>query len=127
MIRINRNPGAKVIVRQITTEISPENGWVKLKKVSGIIVENKGYEQYWHTCSGGRTYVNKHIIKNDCYKTYAIKLDNNVVDIEGNNIVVVREFDLTFLDRIKIPLKPITEKQYLNAKKIIKRYEEQLN
>ena len=123
MIRINRNAGAKVQVREITVEINPKVKWRKLKKVTGVIVENEGYEHYYHTCSGGYTYVTKHLIKNDCYKTYAIKLDNNVKDIEGNNIIVVREFDIKFLERIEVQKKPVTEKAYLNAKKVIERYE----
>jgi hypothetical protein len=125
MIRINRNIGAKVQVREITVEINPVVKWKKLKKVTGIIVENEGYEHYYHTCSGGYTYVTKHLIKNDCYKTYAIKLDNNVKDIEGNNVIVVREFDLKFLEQIEVSRKPVTEKAYLNAKKVIERYEKE--
>jgi len=35
----------------------------------------------------------------------------------------VREFDLNFLERIEIPKKPVSEKAYLNAKKVIERYE----
>ena len=123
MIQINRNAGAKVQVREITVEINQKVKWRKLKKVTGVIVENEGYEHYYHTCSGGYTYVTKHLIKNDCYKTYAIKLDNNVKDIEGNNIIVVREFDIKFLERIELQRKPVTEKAYLNAKKVIERYE----
>lgn len=123
MIRINKNIGAKVQVREITVEINPKVKWKKLKKVTGVIVENKGYEHYYHTCSGGYTYVTKHLIKNDCYANYAIKLDDNVKDIEGNNIIVVREFDLKFLERIEIRKKPVSEKTYLNAKKVIERYE----
>ena len=67
--RINRNIGAKVQVREVTVEINPEVKRKKLKKVTGVIVENNSYEHYYHTCSGGYTYVNKHLIKNDCYKT----------------------------------------------------------
>jgi len=123
MKRINKNIGAKVQVREITVEINPQVKWKKLKKVTGVIVENDGYEHYYHTCSGGYTYVTKHLIKNDCYKTYAIKLDNNVKDIEGNNIIVVREFDTKFLERIEVPKKKVTEKDYFNAKNVIERYE----
>jgi len=123
MKRINKNIGAKVQIREITVEINPEVKWKKLKKVTGVIVENKNYEQYYHTCSGKYTYVNKHLIKNDCYPTFAIKLDNNVKDIEGNNVIVVREFDIKFLERIEIQKKPVSEKAYFNAKKVIERYE----
>ena len=123
MKRINKNIGAKVQVREITVEINPEVKWRELKKVTGVIVENEGYEHYYHTCSGGHTYVKKHLIKNDCFPTFAIKLDNNVKDIEGNNVIVVREFDLKFLEQIEIQKKPVSEKTYLNAKKVIERYE----
>lgn len=119
----NKNIGAKVLVKEITVEINPEVKWKKLKKVTGVIVENEGYEHYYHTCSGDYTHVYKQLIKNDCYSNFAIKLDNDVKDIEGNNIIVVREFEIKFLERIEIPKKPVSEKAYLNAKKIIERYE----
>ena len=123
MKRINRNIGAKVEVREVNIAINPKDKWKNLKKVKGTIVKNEGYEQYYLTCSGAYTHVNKHIIKNDCYSTYAIKLDNGVTDVLGNNIIVVREYDLKFLERIEIGRKPVTEKAYRNAKKIIERYE----
>lgn len=123
MKRINRNIGAKVEVREVTIAINPKDKWKNLKRVKGTIVKNEGYEQYYVTCSGGYTHVNKHIIEDDCYPTYAIKLDNGITDVLGNNIIVVREHDLKFLERIEIQRKPVTEKAYLNAKKIIERYE----
>ena len=126
MKRINKNIGAKVHVRELTVEINPEVKWRKLKKVTGVVVENEGYEQYYHTCSGGHTYVTKHLIKNDCFTTFAIKLDDNVKDVEGNNVIVVRLFDLKFLERIEVQRKPVGEKAYLNAKKTIERYEAQI-
>ena len=122
MMRKNKNIGAKVEVREITVEINLKVKWRTLKKVTGVIIENKDYEHYYHTCSGGHTYVTKHLITNDAYPTFAIKLDNNVKDIEGNNIIVVKEFDIKFLERIEIKKPPVTEKQYLNAKKVIERY-----
>jgi len=123
MKRINRNIGARVLVTSVNTSINPVDGWKSLKNVPGTIVENKGYEHYYHTSSGGYTHVRKHIIENDCYPTFAIKLDNNLKDVEGNNIIVVREFKLKFLDRVEILPKPVSEKAYLNAKKLTKRYE----
>lgn len=124
MIRINRNVGAKVQIREITVAINPEVKWKKLKKVTGVIVENIGYEHYYHVCSGAYTYVRKCLIDRDAaYNTYAVKLDNNVKDIEGNNIIVVREFDIKFLERIDVPNKPVSEKAYLKAKETIARYE----
>lgn len=123
MKRINKNIGAKVQVREITVEINPQVKWKKLKKVTGVIVENEGYEHYYHTCSGGYTHVSKHLIENDYYPNFAIKLDNNVKDIEGNNVIVSKEFEMKFLERIEIPKKPVSEKAYLNAKKVIDRYE----
>lgn len=123
MIQINKNIGAKVLVKEITVEINPEVKWKTLENVAGVIVEDEGYEQYYHTSSGGYTEAYKHLIKNDSFPTYAIKLDDNVKDIEGNNVIVVREFELKFLERIEIPKKLVSEKAYLNAKKVIERYE----
>jgi hypothetical protein len=124
MKRINRNIGAKVEVREIDVEINPKVKWKKLKKVTGIIVEKKEeYEQYYHSCTGAYTYVRKHLIKNDCFPTLAVKLDNDITDVEGNNIIIVRESYIKFLERIEIPRKPVSEKAYLNAKKTIERYE----
>jgi hypothetical protein len=125
MKRKNKNIGGRVQVREITTEINPDVKWKRLKNVKGTIVENKGHEHYYHSCSGGYNYVTKHIIEDCAFKTFAIKLDDGIKDIEGNNIVVVVEYNLKFLDRIEIKRKPITEKQYLNAKKIIERYEKE--
>lgn len=123
MKRINKNIGAKVQVREVTVEINPKVKWKKLKNVTGVIVKNDGYEHYYHTCGGGYTYVSKHLIK-DCYSpVFAIKLDNNIKDIEGNNIIVARDFDIKFMERIEVQKKPVSEKAYLNAKKIIERYE----
>lgn len=123
MVRINRNIGAKVEVREVLVEINPKVKWKKLKKVTGTIVEREGHEQYYHTSCGANKSINKFLITDDIFKTYAIKLDNNITDIEGNNIIVVREFDLKFLDRIEVKRKPVTKKQYENAKKLIERYE----
>jgi len=120
---INKNIGAKVQIREIIVELNPKVKWKRLKKVTGVIVENKGYEHYYHTCSGGYTHINKHLIKNDCYPNFAIKLDDNVKDIEGNNIIIVREFGIKFLERVEILKRPVSEKAYLNAKKVIERYE----
>lgn len=122
MIRINRNVGARVKVNKVLVEISPEVGWRYLKNIEGVIVENTGFERYWHTCSGGRTHITKHIIEHDFGKTYAVKLNNDIVDIEGNNIIVFDENNLKFLDRIEVQRKPVSYKNYLNALKIVERY-----
>jgi hypothetical protein len=129
-MRKNKGVGGRVIVKKLLVEISPLVGWRYLKNVQGVIVERGEHEQYSHTSTGGGTHPTKHIIKNDGWNPLAIKLDDGVVDIEGNNIVVEREWDLKFLDYLppkepKEP-KPIAEKQYLNAKKIIERYESQI-
>lgn len=123
----NKGIGAKVIVKEITLRINPKEKWVLGKNLPGTIVENKGYEQYYHTCSGGHTHVSKHLITNDCFKTYAVKLDNNVVDIEGNNIIVVRDFNLKFVETVERKEKTITEEQYQRALKIIDKYKQQNN
>ncbi len=122
----NKNVGARVIVKKLLVEISPKVKWRYLKNVPGVIVERGDHEQYYHTCSGGQTHVTKHIIDRDIFDTYAIKLDDGVVDIEGNNIVVERYFKLKFLEDLPPrELKPVTEKQYLAAKRVIERYEAQ--
>jgi len=125
MVKINRNVGARVIVKSVLVEINPKVKIRKLKNVQGTIVERGDHEQYYHTCSGGYTYVWKNLIKKDVYNNYAIKLDNGVVDIENNNIIVVREIELKFLDRLPVAVKFITKKQYDNALKLIKLYEKQ--
>ena len=122
----NKNIGARVSIKKLLVEISPKVKWRHLKNVTGIITERGSHEHYYHTCSGGHTYVNKHVIENDCYPNYAIKLDDDIVDIEGNNIVVIREWSLKFLDVLPPrELKPITEARYLAAKRLIERYEKQ--
>jgi len=120
----NKNVGARVIVDKITIAINPKDKWKYLRKLTGVIVENKNYEQYYHSCSGGYTYTKKHIIKDDCFKTFAVKLDNNIVDIEGNNIIIVREFDLKFIDFLD-NVKIISKKEYNNALKLVDEYEKQ--
>jgi len=122
----NKNVGARVIIKSVLVEISPKlKEWRYLKNVHGVIVDRGDHEQYWHTSSGGHTHVIKYLIENDCYKNFAIKMDDGVVDIEGNNIIVKREFYLKFLDTIVPVKKSITEKQYLKAKEIIQKYESQ--
>lgn len=119
----NKQVGAKVIVDEITVTINPSVGWKTSKRVPGTIVPMKPeYEQYYHTCSGGHTHVRKHIIKDDAYKTYAIKLDNNVTDIEWNNIIVVREWDLKFLERLPDSYKQVSKVEYNKAMKLIEKY-----
>ena len=126
-MKINKNIGARVEVRKLLIDINPKDKFKYLKKVTGVIVENEGYQQYWYTSDGIYKIHSKHIIKDDCYPTFAIKLDDGIFDIAGNNIVVIREMDLKFLDRIEKTITPITEKQYLNAQKIIERYKKENN
>jgi hypothetical protein len=123
MKKINKNIGAKVLVREVTVDINPKVKWKCLKNVPGTIVENLNYEFYYHTCSGAYTYIVKHKIENPAFPVFAIKLDNDIVDIEGNNIIVQYEHDIKFLEKIEIPKKAITEKQYLKAKEIVRQYE----
>lgn len=123
----SKEVGARVLVKALIVEISPKVKWRFLKNVPGVIVERGDHEYYWYTSTGGNTHPHKHIIENDCWPNRAIKLDDGVVDIAGNNIVVIRDENLKFLDD-KPPrvLKPVTEKQYLSAKRIVERYENQL-
>ncbi len=120
--------GARVLVKRLLVDINPKDKWKTLKNVPGVIVERGNHEQYYHTSNGSHTYFTKHIIENDFHPTYSIKLDDDIVDIEGNNIVVIREWSLKFLDDLPPrEIKPVTEKQYLNAKRIVERYEKQIN
>ena len=123
MIRINKNIGARVEVYRVLTAINPLVGWQEVKKAPGTIVENKDYEYYYHICNGSHTTVTKYVVKNDLFPHYAVKLDNNLKDIEGNNIILVREYHLRFLDRLEIPRKPVSKKSYMKAKETIERYE----
>ncbi len=118
----NNEVGAKVIVPKLLKSITPEKGWFYLKNVSGTIVERGNHEQYWHTSTGAHTHPRKNIIHNDCHPNYAIQLDNNVTDIESNNIVVIREWDLKFLEEKEIK-KPLSKRDYNKALKIIQEYE----
>lgn len=122
----NKKVGAKVVIRELTIKIDPISKWKKLKNVNGMIVpKTEKLEQYYHTSTGGYTHVTKHIIKNDCWTSFAIKLDNGIVDIEGNNIIIVREFDLKFLEYLPNTYKQITYSEYRKALKIIEKYETQ--
>jgi len=125
MKRINKEIGARVLIREVLVEISPKAGWRYMKNVHGTIVERGEHQQYYHTSNGGSTNPRKCLIDKDVWPNFAVKLDDELVDIEGNNIVVFREWNLKFLDRIEIKAKLITEKQYLAAKKNIEKYEKQ--
>lgn len=121
----NKNIGAKVIVDSVLIDINPIDKWKSLKKVSGTIVERGEHEQYYHTCSGAQTYIRKHLIYMDSFESFAIKLDNDVKDIEGNNIIVVRDFDLKFVEYLPKSVKIISKIEYNKAKKLIEKYEYQ--
>jgi len=121
----NKDVGGRVIVDSVTITINPIDGWKTLKKVSGVIVERGEHEHYYHNCSGGHTHVSKHVIINDAYNPRAIKLDDGITDIEGNNIIVVREFNLKFIDYLPPKVKVITKAQYDKALKTIEEYEQQ--
>lgn len=121
----NKTLGARVIVNKVIVEISPKVKFRSLKNVYGTIVERGLHEQYWHTSDGNYQNVSKHIIKNDCHKNYAIRLDDNIVDIENNNIIVVREFDLKFIDYLPETVKIISKREYNKALKLIEEYEYQ--
>lgn len=118
----NNEVGAKVCIPRLLKEIKPKDGWFYLKNINGVIVNNENYEQYYHTSSGGHTHAQKQLIKNDAHPNYAVKLDNGITDIEGNNIVVIREWDLKFLETKEVK-KPISKKEYNKALRIIKEYE----
>lgn len=123
MIRINRNIGAKVIVSKVLVDINSKDGWVYRKKVSGTIVELGDRRRYYHWCNGNHTNVTKCNIERDYLDKYAVKLDDGIVDIEGNNIIVYLRHTIKFVERTEILPKPVTEKAYLKAKQTIERYE----
>lgn len=118
----NNNIGAKVIIPKLLKSITPEKGWNYLKNVKGTIVPRDNHVQYWYSSSGRYTHYTSHIIENDCFPNYAIKLDDDITDIQGNNIVVIREWDLKFLEEKEIK-KPLSKREYNKALKIIQEYE----
>lgn len=121
----NKKVGAKVIVNEVLVAINPKVKFKNLKKVSGVIVDRGNHEHYYHTSDGGYTFINKQVIKNDAYTTFAIKLDNGIEDIEGNNIIVVREHDLTFTEYLPTNDKPVTIEQYKKALQVVEKYKSQ--
>ncbi len=118
----NKGIGAKVLVKEVMVRINPKEKRVYEKKLAGVIVDRGEHEHYSHTCSGAYTYVTKHLIVNDVFKTYAVKLDNAKEDVEGNNIIVVREWELKFLEDLPKQEKLISEKAYQNALSVISKY-----
>lgn len=123
VIKYNDNSiGAKVIILRVLKSITPGNGWKYLKNISGVIVDNKGYEQYYYTSNGNNEYPRKHIIEGDHFPNYAILMENEATDIEGNNIIIVREWEIKFCDKKEIK-KPVTLKDYRKALKLIEEYE----
>ena len=121
----NKKVGARVIVKSIVDKINPTVKWHTIKNISGTIVERGDHEQYSHSCNGGYEYVRKHLIENDCWPTLAIKLDNDIIDIEGNNIIVVRDWELEFLEYLPKSIKIIRKVEYNRARKLIDKYHEQ--
>lgn len=121
----NKNIGARVIIYEITTQISPETGWVTKKKVAGVIVEKDGHDHYYVTCDGAHGNIRKNVIEDTWEKTYAIKMADGTTDLFGSNVVVVAESRLTFLDATPKIEKIISEKQYHRAMELIAKYEQQ--
>jgi hypothetical protein len=122
----NKTIGGRVQIDKVLISITPKDGWKYQKKVLGIIVETKPeYEQYYHTSDGLNISSTKHIIDCDWCKTFAIKLDDDLKDIEGNNIIIVREFNLKFLDYLPEKVKMVTTAEYNKALKIIETYKHQ--
>lgn len=117
----NKNIGAKVIIRKILINITPEKGWEYIKNVSGVLVESNEMNPYYYTSSGGGHYPTKHIIKNVYGYKYFIKLDNNITDISGNNILRLEDYDLKFVEYLE-NVKLISKKEYNKAVKLIEEY-----
>jgi hypothetical protein len=119
----NKTIGGRVQINKVLISITPKDGWKYQKKVLGTIVETKPeYEQYYHTSDGLNISSTKHIIDWDWCKTFAIKLDDDLKDIEGNNIIIVREFNLKFLDYLPEKIKMVTKAEYNKALKVIETY-----
>ena len=99
--RINKDVGAKVLIKTVLVDINPKDGWKYIKNVRGTIIQKaqSGIDGYYYTSSGACTHVNKHIISEDIYLQALIQLPDGMVDIAGNNIIPVRKFDFKYLER----------------------------
>ena len=118
----NKNVGAKVLVCKLLVEISPKVKWRKIKNIGGVIVDMGDHKFYYHICDGWYEDITKMVVDiTDC-RTFAIKLDDGITDIAGNNIVVIRDWDLKFLDFLPSSVKIISFREYRKAKKLIKEY-----
>lgn len=102
--RINKDVGAKVLIKRVLIDINPTDKWKHVKNVIGTIVQKAQYgiDGYYYSCTGAYTYVHKNIIKEDCFPQALIQLPEGMVDIAGNNIIPVREFEFKYLDKITI-------------------------
>jgi hydroxymethylglutaryl-CoA reductase len=112
--KINREAGARVIVREITTSITPENGWKTIKKVPGVIVEIERARTnlYYFTSSGGGSNMQTHPYSG---YGYIVKLDDDIKDAAGNNIIPISTNDIKFIEKIEIEKqrKPIDLKKLM--------------
>lgn len=133
----NTNIGAKVKLWRVLVDIKPrqkqsEQSFIYKYSIKGTIVSkefkpgqpNDNYEFYYHTSDGMGTSKDKHIIEKDCYSRFAIKLDNKLKDIDGNNIIIVRKDEITFLETTH---NTISKSEYKKALKTIAIYEKEQN
>lgn len=117
----NKKVGAKVLVKKILVEISPKAGWRYIKNIEGTLVERKGIQDYYYTSSGANTYPRKHNIDTEWQSPFAVKLDGDIVDIAGNNVICCNEWEIKFLEYLD-DVKIISKKEYNKALKIIEEY-----
>jgi hypothetical protein len=120
----NKNIGGKVIVKEVLLSITKEHGWKYHKKITGVLVEKNDVKPYYYSCNGNQEHIRQHIIKYAYGYKYYVKLDNDVVDIAGNNILPMTEEDLIFIDHLE-NVKIISKSEYNKAMKIIKEYDSQ--
>ena len=94
----NRDVGARVIVNKVVVDINFTDKVKTLRNVGGTIVDKKGLTYYFHTCLSDFVTITKVVVHNVENICHAIKLDDNLTDIEGNNVILVKTQDLKFLD-----------------------------
>jgi hypothetical protein len=103
----NRDIGARVIVNKVVVDINFTDKIKTLRNVGGTIVDKTGLNYYFHNCLSDYVTITKVIVHNVENICYAVKLDDNIKDIDGNNIILVKKQDLKFLDYLEPETKKI--------------------
>jgi hypothetical protein len=97
----NKEIGARVVVNKVVLDINFTDKVKTLRNVGGTIVDKTGLKYYYYTCLHDFKTITKVIVHNVENLCRAVKLDDNITDIEGNNIILVKMQDLKFLDYIE--------------------------